>query len=72
MVTPSTHPTAPLEPPLRYLGATPDADRAQTPPLPEPPYKPYAEISSLSGPAYKPYAKKREPQGPPYEPYKDI
>jgi hypothetical protein len=32
-----------LEPPLPYPGATPDAERARKPALPESPYKPYAE-----------------------------
>jgi hypothetical protein len=47
-----------LEPPLSYPGATPDAERAQKPPLPEPPYKPYAQKLPLPGPPYKPDAKK--------------
>jgi hypothetical protein len=47
-----------IEPPLSYPGATPDAERAKKPPLPEPPYKPYAKKPLLPG--------------PPYEPYKDI
>jgi hypothetical protein len=44
-----------LEPPLRYPGATPDAERAQKPPLPELPYKPYAEKPALPDPPYEPY-----------------
>ena len=47
-----------LEPPLSYPGATPDAERAQKPPLPEPPSKPYA--------------KQPAPPEPPYEPYKGM
>jgi hypothetical protein len=43
-----------LEPPLPYPGATPDAERAQKPALPEPPYKPYAE-TVLPEPPYEPY-----------------
>jgi hypothetical protein len=43
-----------LEPPLPYPGATPDAERAQKPLLPEPPYEPYAKKPALSGPPYKP------------------
>jgi len=43
-----------LEPPLPYPGATPDAERAQKPALPEPPYKPYAE-TALPEPPYEPY-----------------
>jgi hypothetical protein len=76
-----------LEPPLPYPGATPDAERAQKPALPEPPYKPYAkdpavlpeppykpyaENSALPEPPYKPFAKKSGPTGPRYEPYKGM
>jgi hypothetical protein len=42
-----------LEPPLPYPGATPDAERAKKPPLPEPPYKPYAKKPALPEPPYK-------------------
>jgi hypothetical protein len=62
----------PLEPPLSYLGATPDAERAQRPPVPEPQYKPYAEKPELPEPPYKPYAKKPALPEPPYEPYKGM
>jgi hypothetical protein len=41
-----------LEPPLPYPGATPDAERAQKPALPEPPSKPYAE-TVLPEPPYE-------------------
>jgi hypothetical protein len=61
-----------LEPPLPYPGATPDAERAQKPLLPEPPYKPYAKKPALPEPPYKPYAKKPALPGPPYEPYKGM
>jgi hypothetical protein len=61
-----------LESPLRYPGATPDAERAQKPPLPEPPYKPYAQTPPLLEPPYKPYAKKSGPPDSPYEPYKGM
>jgi hypothetical protein len=44
-----------LEPPLPYPGATPDAERAQKPPLPEALYKPYAKKPALPEPPYKPY-----------------
>ena len=44
-----------LEPPLSYPGATPDAERAQKPPLPEPPYEPYAKKPMLPEPLYEPY-----------------
>jgi hypothetical protein len=43
-----------LEPPLSYPGATPDAERAKKPALPEPRYKPYSEIN-LPKPPYEPY-----------------
>jgi hypothetical protein len=58
-----------LEPPLPYPGATPDAERAQKPLLPEPPYKPYSKKPAPSEPPYKPYAKKPALPEPPYEPY---
>jgi hypothetical protein len=58
-----------LESPLRYPGATPDAERAQKPPLPGLPYKPYAKKSALPEPPYEPYTRKPEP---PYEPYKGM
>jgi len=60
-----------VEPPLPYPGETPNADRAQKPPLPEVPYKPCAEGLPLSDPSYKPYAKKSKPE-PVYEPYKGM
>jgi hypothetical protein len=44
-----------LEPPLPYPGATPDAECAQKPALPEPPYKPYAKKPALAEPPYEPY-----------------
>jgi hypothetical protein len=59
-----------LDPPLPYPGATPDAERAQKPALPEPPYKPYAKNSGVPEPPYKPYAKKSGAPEPPHEPYK--
>ena len=58
-----------VEPPLSYPGATPDAELAQKPPLPEPPYKPYAKQSPPPGPPYKPSAKKSALPEPSYEPY---
>ena len=62
-----------LEPPVPYPGATPDAERAQKPRLPEPPYKPYANEPPVPGePPYEPYAKKPALPEPPYERYKDI
>ena len=59
-----------LDPPLPYPGATPDAERAQKPALPEPPYKPYSE-TTLPKPPYKPYSEINLPK-PPYEPYKGM
>ena len=44
-----------LEPPLSYPGATPDAERAHKPPLPEPPYKPYDKQPAPPEPPYEPY-----------------
>jgi hypothetical protein len=58
-----------LDPPLPYPGATPDAERAQKPALPEPPYKPYAKKSGVPEPPYKPYANKSGAPEPPYKPY---
>jgi hypothetical protein len=71
MVSPSaSNANKSLEPPLSYPGATPDAERARKPLLPEPPYEPYAKKPPLPGePPYKPYAKKPAPPGPPYKPY---
>jgi hypothetical protein len=43
------------EPPLARPGATPDSDRAKQPPLPEPPYEPYAKKPRLPEPPYEPY-----------------
>jgi hypothetical protein len=60
-----------LDPPLPYPGATPDAERAQKPALPEP-YKPYAKNSGVPEPPYKPYAKKSGAPEAPYEPYKGM
>jgi hypothetical protein len=45
----------PLEAPLPYPGATPDAERAKQPPLPEPPYEPYTKKSPLTDSSYEPY-----------------
>jgi hypothetical protein len=43
------------EPPLTHPGAPPDSERAQQPPLLEPPYRPYAENPALQEPPYEPY-----------------
>ncbi len=61
-----------IEPPLPYPGATPDAERAQKPALPGPPYKPYAQKPALPELPYEPYAKKPPLPGPAYEPYKGM
>jgi hypothetical protein len=61
-----------LEPPLPYPGATPDAERAQMPALPEPPYRPYSDKPAVPEPPYKPYANKPALPEPPYEPYKGM
>src|SRR2546430_9379002 len=58
-----------IEPPLPYPGATPDAERAEKQPLPEPPYEPYAKKPALPGLPYKPYAQKPALPELPYEPY---
>jgi hypothetical protein len=72
------------EPPVAHPGAAPDSERAKRPPLPEVPYKPYAEpelsealyepYKKKPGPeaAYKPYAEKPAESEAPYEPYKGI
>jgi hypothetical protein len=59
------------EPEPTHAGAPLDSERAKQPPLPAPPYKPYAEEAALTEP-YKPYAEKHAPQEPPYEPYKGM
>jgi hypothetical protein len=60
------------EPPLTYPGAPPDSERSKRPPLPEPPYTPYAEKPAASDPPYKPYAEKPALHELPYEPYKGL
>lgn len=49
--TDATKPTAPLSHPV----ATPDGESAKQPPLPEPPYEPYANKPPSAGPRYEPY-----------------
>jgi S-DNA-T family DNA segregation ATPase FtsK/SpoIIIE len=61
----------PGPPPLHPSGR-PDPERAQQPPLSEPPYQPYAENPALSEPPYKPYAEKPAVHEPAYEPYKGV
>ena len=60
------------EPPLAYPGAAPDSERAKKPPLPEPPYRPYAKKPAPPELPYKPYSKKPKLSEPPYEPYKGM
>ena len=60
------------EPPLMHPGALPDSEGAKEPPLPEPPYRPYAEKPALSEQPYKPYDEKPAWDEIPYEPYKGI
>ena len=60
------------EPPLMHPGGLADSERAKQLPLPEPPYRPYAEKPALSEPPYKPYAEKTAVHQPPYQPYKGI
>ena len=60
------------EPPLMHPAGLPDSESAKQSPLPEPPYRPYAEKPALSEPPYKPYAEKTAVHEPPYEPYKGI
>lgn len=57
------------EPPLVLPGGLPDSERAKQPPLPEPPYRPYAEKPELSEPPYKPYGEKPALSESPYKPY---
>jgi len=52
--------------------ASPDTEPGKQPPLPVPPYKPYAEDSSPPKPLYKPYAEQPSLHEPLYEPYKGI
>ena len=72
------------EPPVTYPGTAVTSKRAEGPPLPEVPYKPYAELGLPEAPyepykkkpgpeaAYKPYAEKPAVSEVPYEPYKNI
>jgi hypothetical protein len=58
-------------PPLTDRAGLPDSEGSKQPPLPESPYRPYAEKPALSEPPYTPYAD-RPAEESPYEPYKDI
>lgn len=60
------------EPPVAYPGAPLDSERAKQPPLPEAPYKPYADEPVLPEAPYEPYTKKPALPESPYEPYKGI
>jgi hypothetical protein len=72
----------PDEPPVADPGAALDSERAKRPPLPEVPYKPYAEPELPEAPyqpykekpglPYKPYAKKPVGSEAPYELYKGM
>lgn len=66
------HASKSSEPPLTHPGAPADSERAKQPPLPEPPYRPYAEKPTPPGPPYEPYAEKPAPHQAPYEPYKGM
>jgi hypothetical protein len=62
-----------LEPsPTQAGAASPDTEPGKQPPLPVPPYQPYAEDSSPPKPLYKPYAEQPSLHEPLYEPYKGI
>jgi hypothetical protein len=59
-----------LEPsPTQAGAASPDTEPGKQPPLPVPPYQPYAEDSSLPKPLYQPYAEDSSPPKPLYKPY---
>jgi hypothetical protein len=60
------------EPPPTHARALSDSARAEQPPAPGSPYKPYTEEPTLTETPYEPYVKKPGLQEPPYEPYKDI
>jgi hypothetical protein len=61
------------EPPVAYPGAPLDSERARQPPLPEPPYKPYADEPAPAEVPYEPYADRpTAPPQAPYRPYKGI
>jgi len=70
----ATNPNKSPEPPRTHPGAPLDSERAKRPPLPEPPYRPYAEKPAVPELPYKPYAEKPKPSlpEPPYQPYKGM
>ena len=60
------------EPAPTHARAPSDSARAEQPPAPGAPYKPYSEKPALSEPPYEPYDKKPALDELPYEPYKGI
>jgi len=60
------------EPPRTHPGAPLESERAKQPPLPDPPYKPYAEKPAQPERPYKPYAEKPALPEPRYQPYKGM
>lgn len=61
------------EPPVAYPGAPLDSERARQPPLPDAPYKPYADKRAPAEAPYEPYADRpTAPPQAPYRPYKGI
>ena len=61
-----------FEPPPTDARAPSDSARAEQPPAPGTPYKPYSEKPALSEPQYEPYGEKPALDELPYEPYKGI
>jgi hypothetical protein len=59
-------------PPLIDPGEPTDSEHAKQAPVPESPYRPYADESALSELPYKPYDEQPVLDEVPYEPYKDI
>ena len=60
------------EPPTTHARAPSDSARAEEPPAPGTPYKPYSEKPAPSEPPYEPYSGKPALDELPYEPYKGI
>jgi hypothetical protein len=60
------------EPPPTRARAPSDSARAEQPPAPGTPYKPYSDKPALSEPPYEPYGDKPAQDELPYEPYKGI
>jgi len=57
--------------PLMDPGGQPDSEHAEQTPVPESPYRPYAQEATQSELPYKPY-EQTVPDEVPYEPYKGI